>query len=376
MVQKMSRFCAVLLAVCMLMTIQAYGLEVNAKGAVLVEAQSGRVLFGKNERERLPMASTTKIMSALLTLEQKNLDEYFTVDSDAIQVEGSSMGLSKGDSVTLRILAAGMLLSSGNDAANAAAVHIAGSQQAFAEMMNKRAEELGMKDTSFVTPSGLDHEGHYSTAYDMAILAQAALKNEAFSEICSQYRMTLEYGDPPYRRWLKNHNRLLNDYKGAIGVKTGFTKKAGRCLVSSAQRDGVTLITVTLACPDDWRVHTKLLDYGFEQLKSTDLSALLPPLGIAVGGGVKSHVNLEPQSSLTAALVDGEQDHVKAKILLNPFVLAPVKKGTSAGEVIFTLDGKPLRSIPLCITEDIEARPITEKQKGFFDKIKDFFHYK
>ncbi|WP_312641639.1 D-alanyl-D-alanine carboxypeptidase family protein [Hydrogenoanaerobacterium sp.] len=373
MVQKIGCFGSILVVFSMLLSVQAYSIEVNAKGAVLMDAQSGRVLFAQNERERMPMASTTKIMSALLTLEQENLDEYFTVDADAIRVEGSSMGLVPDDSVTLRVLAAGMLLASGNDAANAAAVHIAGSRQLFVEMMNKRAEELGMEGTSFETPSGLDGDEHYSTAYDMALLAQAALKNEAFAEICSQYRMTLEYGNPPFKRWMRNHNRLLDDYKGAIGVKTGFTKKAGRCLVSAAERDGVTLIAVTLGCPDDWRMHTKMLDYGFEQLKSTDLSALLPPLEIAVGGGVSSSVGLAPQGGLTAALAEGEQVRVQAKIGMNRFVLAPVKKGAAVGEVVLTLDGRELRRIPLCATEDVAARPVAEKQKGLLERIKNFF---
>ena len=203
-------------------------LEVGAAAAIVMEAETGEVLFSQDIHRQLPMASTTKIMTAWLTLEQPDLWREFTVDDDAIRVEGSSMGLQAGDAVTLYALAAGMLLASGNDAAGAAAVGISGSMAAFAGEMNRRAAMLGMNNTHFVTPSGLDAEGHYSTAYDMALLARAALQNPLFAEIAASRRMTVCYGQPPYPRSLLNHNRLLSLYGDAIGVKTGFTKKAGR----------------------------------------------------------------------------------------------------------------------------------------------------
>ncbi|MBQ4100232.1 MAG: D-alanyl-D-alanine carboxypeptidase, partial [Oscillospiraceae bacterium] len=206
---------------------------VSANSAVLIEMQTGKVLYEKNAHQKLSMASTTKIMTALLTLESQNLDTYFTVNPKVIQVEGTSMGLLEGDQVTLRALAYGMLLASGNDAANSAAVAVGGSIDAFVAMMNERAKLLGMKNTSFKTPSGLDDDGHYSTAYDMALLASAALSNPDFVEICSKETAKIKYGNPPYDRWLKNHNKLLTGYDGTISVKTGFTKKSGRCLVSA-----------------------------------------------------------------------------------------------------------------------------------------------
>ena len=200
---------------------------VGAKAAVVMEAQSGALLFAQEAHRRLPMASTTKIMTALLTLEQPGLDEEFTVDPDAIRVEGSSMGLREGDTVTLRALAGGMLSASGNDAAGAAAARIAGSGEAFAALMNQRARELGMEDTHFVTPSGLDAPEHYSTAYDMALLGRAALRNPELAAMAGAKRVSLFFGNPPYQRSLLNHNRLLSLYPDAIGIKTGFTKKRG-----------------------------------------------------------------------------------------------------------------------------------------------------
>jgi len=244
---------------------------ISAQAYLTMEASTGRVIAAQNADEPRPIASTTKILSALLTLEAGALDEPFTVDPNAILVEGSSMGLQTGDIVTLRTLAQGMLLASGNDAANAAAVRICGNIPDFAKRMNERARQLGMTHSSFVTPSGLDAEGHVSTAYDMALLARAAIANPDFLSICRETSMKLSYGNPPYDRWLRNHNKLLNEYEGCIGVKTGFTKKAGRCLVSAATRDGITVICVTLDAPDDWADHKTLLDGAFAALQSVTL---------------------------------------------------------------------------------------------------------
>ena len=215
--------------------------DAAAKAYLVMEATTGRVLCGQNIHQRLPMASTTKIIGAMMVLEQPNLHDYFLVDPDAIQVEGSSMGLMEGDMVSLYALACGMLLPSGNDAANAAGVRLYGSIEGFVEAMNLRAQQLGLADTHYVTACGLDAPEHYSTAFDLAKLTRVALQNEDFAHICSQPSMQVRFGAPPYERWLKNYNRLLTLYPDCIGVKTGFTDDAGRCLVSAAERDGMTL---------------------------------------------------------------------------------------------------------------------------------------
>ena len=180
--------------------------SVSALAAVLISADTGEIVYSENSETKLPMASTTKIMSALICLESGSLYDEFTVDSDAIKVEGSSMGLQEGDVVTKYALCCGMLLPSGNDAANAAAVEIAGSIDAFADMMNERAQEIGMSQTYFVTPSGLEGEGHGSSAEDMALLAREALRNPLFAEICSSQNIKVSFGNPPYERWLTNTN--------------------------------------------------------------------------------------------------------------------------------------------------------------------------
>ncbi|MBR5311219.1 MAG: D-alanyl-D-alanine carboxypeptidase [Oscillospiraceae bacterium] len=339
------------------------------KGAVLIDKNSKRIFFEINKDKPLPMASTTKIMTAVITLEQENLDEYFTVDGNAIMVEGSSMGLKKGDRVTLRILAKGMLLASGNDAANAAAVRISGSTEAFIELMNQRAKEMGLESTSFETPSGLDGENHFSTAYDMAILAKNALENPDFAAICSEKSVTIEYGNPPYSRRITNHNKLLNTLDGVTGVKTGFTKKAGRCLVSSAERDGVSLICVTLGCPDDWNYHKNLYEEYFKKLSSVPLEEDIPEIKIPVVGGEEAFIILKALP-VSAALFDGEKEKIEVIISKEPFVFAPFDENEIFGKVIFKLDGETVAETPL-VTEKSVSLKQSEK---FFDKIKNIFN--
>lgn len=330
---------------------------VTAKGAVLMEAGAGRILWSQNGEERLPMASTTKIMTALLTLEQPGLDEMFTVNAQAIRVEGTSMGLTEGSQATLRTLAAGMLLASGNDAANAAAVRVAGTQADFVMMMNRRAAQLGMKDTNFETPSGLDGQSHYSTAADMALLARAALENPDFRSLCSQTSLKLCYGNPPYDRWLANHNRLLKEYPGCIGLKTGFTKKAGRCLVSAAEREGVTLICVTLSDPNDWRDHTALLDWGFSRVRRTELPG---PWTVAVTGGEGESVTVSPGESPTVCVLEEELPRITWSVELPPFLYAPVEPGQPVGTARCLLDGREYAAIPLIAENAAAAREIPE----------------
>ena len=323
----------------------------SASAYIVMEATTGRVLYGKNIHERLAMASTTKIIGALMVLEQENLDEYFMVDSDAIQVEGSSMGLTEGDLVSLYSLACGMMLPSGNDAANAAGVRLYGSIDGFVEAMNQKAEELGLSDTHYVTACGLDAPEHYSTAFDLAKLTRIALQNEDFAYICSQSNMKVKFGDPPYERWLKNYNRLLELYPDCIGVKTGFTDDAGRCLVSAAERDGMTLICVTLNAQDDWNLHASLYDKCFESYSMTPLPDI--PSSITLAGdklqenGIESELMLKPAYEASVPLKAGESARLTATVLCEPFAYAPAQLGRVYAQTLFSLDGYPLCSVPM-----------------------------
>ena len=343
---------------------------ISAKSYILMEATTGRVVDSKNEHLKLPIASTTKMMSALIALEQKELDQLFVVDSDAIMVEGSSMGLVEGDQASLFALANGMLLSSGNDAANAAAVNIGGSIEEFAGMMNRRAAELGMENSNFITPSGLHDEEHYSTSYDMALLARAGLQNELFASICSQSKAKVEFGNPPYTRYLTNHNRLVKEYRGCIGVKTGFTKKAGRCLVSAATRDGVTLICVTLNASNDWQDHTQLLDYGFSVVSPVELPISYEDIKLPVVGSTQKTVGVVPLDKAYGCVQPNDQ--LMQEVYADKFYYTPIKKGDIMGEIRHLYNGTVVATTPLIASQDVKNDIIVVQEKTFFMKTKEF----
>lgn len=341
---------------------------VSAQSAVLISADTGAVLWEKDAERQMSMASTTKIMTALLTLEEaeRTGDPAVDVTEEMVAVEGSSMGLQAGDRITLKNLAAGMLLASGNDAANACALYLDGSTEKFAERMNLRAQELGMEDSHFVTPSGLDDEQHYSTAYDMALLARAALQNSEFQKLASSSTYQVEFLEPEKRVSYTNHNKLLRMYDGCIGVKTGFTKKSGRCLVSAAQQEGVTLIAVTLNAPDDWNDHTALLDYGFSILESVpfnggDFSARVP-----VAGSNIDSVSVRAGAGGSLSLPKEQAEKITCRVMLPAFCYAPVQAGERLGRLQFYLDGAEIYSIPITAAESCDLQ---EPKPGFWERL-------
>lgn len=352
--------------------------SVSAKAAVVIDSLTGEVLYEHNSRTELPMASTTKIMSALIALESGSLDESFVVDSDAIKVEGSSMGLQEGSRVTMRDLVHGMLLPSGNDAANAAAVRISGTVEAFVERMNSRAAEMGLEQTHFVTPSGLDDhtDEHYSTAYDMAVLTREALKNQDFREICGKKTAQLTFGDPPESRWLTNTNKLLTMCDGVIGVKTGFTDKARRCLVSACERDGATLICVTLNDPDDWQDHSNLYDHAFTKMVRQRLTAPFGELDINVVGAASESVKCRADSAVLT-LPEGADKKVECKVYTRPFVYAPCAEGTAIGKADYYVNGVLAASRPVRTAEPCERKTVKKDKQGpfelLFDKLRSLF---
>lgn len=348
-------------------------MEVSAQSAVLMTADTGTVLYEKDAFSQRPMASTTKIMTALLTLEEGERlgDPVIQITEEMVAVEGSSMGLQAGDEISLSNLAAGMLLASGNDAANAAAIYLAGSLEGFVELMNQRAVEIGMEHTHFVTPSGLDGEsadgrGHYSTAYDMALLAREALQNEQFRELCSSASYAVDFVQPVKRVTYTNHNKLLSQYEGCVGVKTGYTKQAGRCLVSAAERDGALLIAVTLDAPDDWKDHTVMLDYGFSQVEPYSLDGTAVSGMVPVVGSEQDSVSFSGSKGNTVSLPLGESAHVTSQVYLPAFVYAPVKSGDKVGEIRWYWDGKLLGTVSLIANQS--AR-IQTKEPGVWAKL-------
>lgn len=349
-------FCVIFaLTVC----LPAQALSVSAEAAALVCVESGAVLFEKNADRRLSMASTTKIMTALLALEACTPDREILITREMTDIEGTSMGLQAGDRVALRALVYGMLLSSGNDAANAVAIALAGDPAAFAKRMNARAAALGMKETQFVTPSGLDDAAHYSTAHDMARLACACVKNPEFVAICSSKSSRLSWGDPPQSHTLTNHNRLLWRDDSVIGVKTGFTKKSGRCLISAAKRNGLTFVAVTLNAPNDWEDHLALLDYAETVCRPIALTFDAGSAAVTVFGGVRPSARVALASSPVYAADGAGYD---CALLLRPYCFAPLAAGTVVGTAVFHSGGRQIASVPVIAAESVERRSVMQQE--------------
>ena len=335
----MGAVCA--LALTVLLCPAGYAASDRAAGAVLMDAESGRVLYGHDAHKPRLIASTTKLMTALVAVERAgDLDETVTVKGEWLGSEGSSIYLRAGEEITLRGLLYGLLLQSGNDAAMVIACHTAGSVEEFVELMNRRAAELGMKDSSFANPSGLDHENHYSTPYDMALLARACLDNSTVAELCATKSITVG------TRTFVNHNKLLWRCDGCVGMKTGFTEKAGRTLVSAAVRDGQTLICVTLNDGDDWNDHRKLLDYGFRTYPRQVLCRAGEVLGaVAVEGSLIPTMPVAAKGELGYPLKAGEQLVPEVELLRS--ATAPLPPGVQLGELRWRLDGEVVAQMPL-----------------------------
>lgn len=348
MLKKLISIC-VILSMSTLKVSAESSLNLSAECAVVINAYTGEVLYSKNADKRHSMASTTKIMTSLLAVESGRLQNEIVVSDDMLGVEGTSMGLRSGDSVSLDELLYGMMLSSGNDAANVVAYYLGGSPEGFSLMMNERARKIGMLNTNFVTPSGLDSDEHYSTAFDMALLGAEAVRNPKFLSVCSAESAVLTFGNPPQRRTVYNHNKLLRYYDYALGIKTGFTKKSGRCLVSYAKKDSSELIAVTLNAPDDWNDHKKLLDYGFDALKTKEVIVSLPE-SIPIVGADKESVRIGLKEYGYSYM---NSISVSYKLYLNKFIYAPVTEDTIVGYCVYYFNGKAVCSEPVLTMEGV-----------------------
>ncbi len=342
-------------------------ISTSAGSAVLLDAsgQTVRTLWEQNADKRRGPASTTKIMTALIAAEKMPLSAKITVPKEAVGVEGSSVYLTEGEIFTLEELLCCTLLESANDAAVAVAIAVGGSVEDFAALMNEKCTELGLVDTHFTNPHGLDDDEHYTTARELGIIAAAALENEALRNIFSTYKMTVAAPDGGVRL-LINHNRLLRSIDGCIGVKTGYTKSNGRCLVSAAERDGLRLIAVTLDDGNDWHDHTVMLEAGFEAYESVELceytNIALPEIDVT--DGEQSRVRTTVTDSVFVTL---PKSGAKIECIIDSIssLPAPVSRGQGVGEVIFTCGGKEIARVPL-VTAYAAAK---KKEKGFWDRL-------
>ncbi len=332
----MRRLFAVLTAAVIAFSIpvRAGAVGTSASCAILMDADSRRILYAQNIHEARLIASITKLMTALVAVEREpDLEQVVTIQPEWLGSEGSSIYLKPGEQITLKALLYGLLLQSGNDAAMAIACFVAGDEASFVELMNQKAWELGMDHSSFANPSGLNHEDHYSTAYDMALLACACLENETVADICSTRTITIE------GRTFANHNRLLYQYEGCVGMKTGYTERAGRTLVSAARRDGQTLVCVTLNDGNDWKDHASLLDYGFSTYPRVILCEKGQTFGgLPVSGSLLTAVEAVAAREVSFPLMEGEE--LELEVNLTDAVQAPISAGTVMGIAWWKLNGQ------------------------------------
>jgi len=348
--------------------------NVSAKSAIVIENSTGRVLYEKNAHTRMPMASTTKIMTAICALENSDPDTLITVNDAAVGIEGSSIYLAKDEKITIRDLLYGMMLNSGNDAATALACEVSGSVEEFAKLMNKTAENIGAHDTNFVNACGLYEDEHYTTAADLALITAYGLKNPVFAQIVSTYQTKISNGDKDYPRSLKNHNKLLRRYDGCIGVKTGYTKKCGRCLVSSAFRDGITLTCVTLNAPDDWNDHTALLDYGFSRCAWVSVANEDDYCTtVKVAGGTRGDVSVSFKEALGFVSIDGVDDDVSVSYDFMPKLKAPLNEGQSEGVASLYVGGALCAKSELVCAQAVPLPPKKSYGELLAYSIKSFF---
>lgn len=347
-----------MLAVALLIPVKAEA--VSARRAYVLDAVSGRELFARNPDERSLIASTTKIMTALIVCEQCNVLDRMRIPKEAVGIEGSSMYLKEGEVLTLQELLYGLMLSSGNDAAVALAIYCGGTVEGFAELMNDKARNLGLTGTHFENPNGLDSPGHYSTARDLAKLAAYAMKNPIFYKTVSA--KSVKVGE----RCLTNHNKLLWKLEGADGVKTGFTKAAGRILVSSATRQGRRIIGVTIDAPDDWNDHCQLLNEGFARYQNRQIVQAGQCVGtLEVLGGDSCRIQVLAAEDFSYAMAEEE---CAMLVLTGPgFVYAPAVEGAEAGFAYVLINGTVIGKVPVVYGATVEQ--VKDDEQPFWKRI-------
>lgn len=327
---------------------------ISAQTAIMIEAKSGEVLYEKNADEKAYPASITKILTALLAIENGDLDKKVKISPNASGVEGSSIYLEVGEKIALRDLVYGLMLRSGNDAAIAISEEIGGSKDQFVAMMNNRAKELGAVNTHFANPNGLHDPDHYTTARDMALIAQAAMKNEEFRKVAAAKSWETNRGEGKYN-YFYNKNKVVYQYDGGNGIKIGYTKAAGRTLVASSERDGMVLICVVMNAPNWFQDTYQLMDYAYSQYVTAKIAPGQRPIkAVKIQGGDKDFVLIGPKEDITCPVKKDSDSKISIEYVLTGKPKAPVSRWQEAGELKIYVDGTYLYATPLYYMEDVE----------------------
>lgn len=337
--------------------------NISANAAIMLESGTNSVLYSKNAHTRLPMASTTKVMTALVAIEKGNPSDIVKTADEAYGIEGSSIYLAKNERISLKDLLYGLMLRSGNDASIAIAVHIGGNVQTFVDMMNAKAQELGLTNTHFTNPNGLPDDDHYTSAYDLGIICSAALSNETFKTIVGTQYYTAQTGE--VKRTMMNKNKLLWQYDGALGIKTGYTQKAGKCLTFAAQRNGMTVIGVVLNCPDMFPDSMKLMDYCFENYEMYKLISKDSIVMRSMIGNSSRLAAFAAASDISVPVKKSDGAKFTTQIQLNPNLTAPLKQGATVGVLTLYNGSTPVTSTALVCNENVGSTQFSY----FFNRI-------
>ena len=353
--------------------LSAFAMVESAECACVINALTGDVVFSKNMNQKHAMASTTKIMTAIVAIERCNMDEIVDVSATAANQEGSAAYISEGNQYYMKDLLYGLMLNSGNDAAVAIAEHVAGSEESFAELMNEKAEELGLGNTHFMNPSGLDNPEHYTTVYNLALIARYAMTLPQFREIVATQTAQVQALNSDEILYFSNHNKMLSLYEGANGIKTGFTKSTGRCLVSSAQRDGMEFIAVTLNDPNDWNDHAKMLDYAF--------SEHYPKKLIEQGDTVKvtnidgKDYSMVAASDFTIPFKEHQKTQVEVISHISNDLQAPINQGEKVGWLEIVCDGVSIGEVDIISENDIYGVSIDHDPEFGSDRSDPYYEW-
>lgn len=359
--------------------------QINARAAIIYDRSTKQIIWGKNEMEKRAMASTTKIMTAIVVLEDANLDDVVTISKKAAGTGGSRLKIRAEDKITVRDLLYGLMLRSGNDAAVALAEHVGESVEGFAGLMNKKAEQIGLKNTHFVTPHGLDDENHYTTAYELAILTDYALENSTFKKIVNTKNTQIRINENPMN--IYNTNELLGVLPGVDGIKTGFTNNAGRCLVTSCTRDENQIITVVLGCDTKKQRtsdSTKLIEYAYKNYKRIDIEQMVKKefenwkqinenrIYINKAKNKKMELELGSIEKKVIPIKNNKQKDINFEINVIYNFEAPVDKNSKIGNIVIKNKDSVIEIVDIICANNIEKKTISDYIVEFIGNIANY----